>query len=64
MARPGPTVPIADGAQASPGDLLIPTRNEHALEAGEQGWTLANHTSATELSQPLSAADKSARTGA
>src|ERR1035437_8516725 len=38
----GPAVRIADGAQASPGDLIICTRNDHATEAGEPGRTLAN----------------------
>ena len=38
----GPPVTIADGAQASPGDLITCTRNDHTLEAGEPGRTLAN----------------------
>ena len=38
----GPAVRIADGTQASPGDLIICTRNDHATEAGEPGRTLAN----------------------
>ena len=38
----GPAVRIADGAQASPGDLIICTRNDHSVEAGEPGRTLAN----------------------
>jgi hypothetical protein len=38
----GPAVPIADGAQASAGDLIICTRNDHSVEAGEPGRTLAN----------------------
>ena len=33
---------IADGAQASPGDLIICTRNDHTTEAGEPRRTLAN----------------------
>jgi len=33
---------IADGAQASPGDLIVCTRNDHTVEAGEPGRTLAN----------------------
>ena len=37
-----PAVTIADGAQASPGDLIICTRNDHHVEAGEPGRTLAN----------------------
>ena len=38
----GPAVRIADGAAASPGDLITCTRNDHTLEAGEPGRTLAN----------------------
>jgi AAA domain len=38
----GPAVRIADGAQASPGDLIVCTRNDHTIEAGEPGRTLAN----------------------
>jgi len=38
----GPAVRVADGAQASPGDLIVCTRNDHAVEAGEPGRTLAN----------------------
>ena len=38
----GPAVTIADGTRASPGDLIICTRNDHATEAGEAGRTLAN----------------------
>ena len=38
----GPTVRIADGATASPGDLIICTRNDHTIQAGEPGRTLAN----------------------
>ena len=38
----GPAVRIADGAQASPGDLILCTRNDHSVEAGEPGRTLAN----------------------
>ncbi len=33
---------IADGAAASAGDLIICTRNDHSVEAGEPGRTLAN----------------------
>ena len=36
------TVRIADGAQASAGDLIICRRNDHAIEAGEPGRALAN----------------------
>jgi len=38
----GPAVAIADGTKASPGDLIICTRNDHDVEAGEPGRTLAN----------------------
>ncbi len=31
----GPAVRIADGTAASPGDLIVCTRNDHAVEAGE-----------------------------
>jgi AAA domain len=37
-----PAVRIADGTWASPGDLIICTRNDHTTEAGEPGRTLAN----------------------
>jgi hypothetical protein len=40
--QPGPAVTIADGAAASPGDLIICTANDHRTEAGEPGRTLAN----------------------
>ena len=33
---------IAGGAAASPGDLIVCTRNDHAIEAGDPGRTLAN----------------------
>src|SRR5579864_9187387 len=36
------TVRIADGNQASPGDLIVCTRNDHSVEAGEPSRTLAN----------------------
>jgi hypothetical protein len=42
LVQARPAVTIADGAQASPGDLIICTRNDHATEAGEAGRTLAN----------------------
>ena len=38
----GPSVVLANGAQASVGDLIVCTRNDHAVEAGESGRTLAN----------------------
>ena len=42
IVQPGPAVRIADGATASPGDLIVCTRNDHSVEAGEPGRTLAN----------------------
>ena len=42
IVQDDPAVRTADGAQASPGDLIICTRNDHAIEAGEPGRTLAN----------------------
>ena len=36
------TVRIAGGAQASAGDLIICRRNDHGIEAGEPGRSLAN----------------------
>jgi AAA domain len=38
----GPSVTIADGQEASPGDLIVCTRNDHMLQAGEPGRSLAN----------------------
>jgi hypothetical protein len=38
----GPAVTIADATQASSGDLIICTRNDHSVEAGEAGRALAN----------------------
>jgi ATP-dependent exoDNAse (exonuclease V) alpha subunit len=38
----GPAATIADGATASTGDLIICTRNDHSVQAGEPGRTLAN----------------------
>ena len=40
--QPGPSVPIADGATASVGDLIACTRNDRTVEAGEPGRSLAN----------------------
>ena len=37
-----PAVAIADATQASAGDLIICTRNDHSVEAGESGRILAN----------------------
>ena len=42
IVEAGPTVRIADGAAAGPGDLIVCTRNDHAVQAGEPGRTLAN----------------------
>jgi hypothetical protein len=42
QVQPGPAARIADGATASPGDLIVCTRNDHSVEAGEPGRTLAN----------------------
>ncbi len=42
LVDPGPGVSIADGAPASNGDLIVCTRNDHTVEAGEPGRTLAN----------------------
>jgi hypothetical protein len=42
IVRDGPAVTIADGTRASPGDLIICTRNDHGTEAGEPGRALAN----------------------
>ncbi len=38
----GRTIRIADGAEASAGDLIICRRNDHSIEAGEPGRALAN----------------------
>jgi hypothetical protein len=38
----GPAVPIAGGATAGVGDLIVCTRNDHQVEAGEPGRLLAN----------------------
>jgi hypothetical protein len=38
----GHTIRIADGAEASAGDLIICRANDHRLEAGEPGRALAN----------------------
>jgi conjugative relaxase-like TrwC/TraI family protein len=42
LVDPGPAVRIADGATASAGDLIVCTKNDHSVEAGEPGRTLAN----------------------
>jgi hypothetical protein len=38
----GPAITIAGGTRASPGDLILCTRNDRTVEAGEPGRTLAN----------------------
>ena len=38
----GHAVTIADGTKASPGDLIIATKNDRTVQAGEPGRTLAN----------------------
>ena len=42
IVEAGPAVRISDGAAAGPGDLIVCTRNDHAVQAGEPGRTLAN----------------------
>ena len=42
LVTAGPSAAIAGGARASAGDLIICTRNEPAVQAGEPGRTLAN----------------------
>ena len=42
IVQPGPAVRIADGAAASAGDLILCTSNDHTVQAGEPGRTLAN----------------------
>jgi hypothetical protein len=42
LVRPGPGVTIADGTTATAGDLIVCTRNDNKVEAGEPGRTLAN----------------------
>ena len=42
IVQAGPAARIADGAMASAGDLIICTKNDHTIEAGESGRTLAN----------------------
>ncbi len=38
----GPAVRIADAAEASAGDLIVCTKNNHSVQAGEPGRSLAN----------------------
>ena len=42
IVQDGLAVTIADGTRASAGDLIICTRNDHSVQAGEPGRTLAN----------------------
>jgi hypothetical protein len=42
LVPPGPVVRIPDGTVASCGDLIVCTRNDRRVEAGEPGRTLAN----------------------
>jgi hypothetical protein len=42
IVQPGLAVRIGDAATASCGDLIVCTRNDHTIEAGEPGRTLAN----------------------
>jgi hypothetical protein len=42
LVSQGPTVQIADGQEASVGDLIVCTKNDHSIVAGEPGRTLAN----------------------
>jgi conjugative relaxase-like TrwC/TraI family protein len=42
VVTPGPAVRIADGASASTGDLILCTSNDHSVQTGEPGRTLAN----------------------
>jgi conjugative relaxase-like TrwC/TraI family protein len=42
LVQQGTTITIADAQEASQGDLIVCTRNDHAVEAGEKGRTLAN----------------------
>jgi ATP-dependent exoDNAse (exonuclease V) alpha subunit len=42
VVQNGLAVTIADGTHASRGDLIVCTRNDHTVETGEPGRTLAN----------------------
>ena len=42
MVDAGPVVRIADGTEASIGDLIVCTKNDHSVQAGEPGRSLAN----------------------
>ena len=42
VVQDGPAVTIPDGTRGGPGDLIICTRNDHSVQAGEPGRSLAN----------------------
>ena len=42
LVSAGPAVRLANGNQVSAGDLIACTQNDHSIEAGEPGRTLAN----------------------
>ena len=42
MVDADPAVRIADGTEASIGDLIVCTKNDHSVQAGEPGRSLAN----------------------
>jgi hypothetical protein len=42
IVHDGPAVAIAEGTRASVGDLIVCMQNDHGVEAGEPGRTLAN----------------------
>src|SRR5258707_5388684 len=42
LVSPGPAVRLAHGSQISGGDLIACTQNDHSVETGEPGRTLAN----------------------
>ena len=42
MVDADPAVRIADGTEASVGDLIVCTKNDHSVQAGEPGRSLAN----------------------
>ena len=68
IVQPGPAVTIADGTQASRGDLIICTRNDHAIEAGSKAapWPTATCSASTPSRRGLivrRALDADPRTG-
>ena len=42
LVSPGPSARLACGSQVSAGDWIVCTSNDHRVEAGERGRTLAN----------------------